>query len=88
MNPKLIFVCSPYGGEHVLRNIDYAKRLCRAVIKAGHYPFAPHLLYPQFLDDQYNEERALGVQIGDKIKEACDELHLSHLLKHPVALCR
>ena len=53
LSAKRIFICSPYSGtkEEIANNVRIAQALCRIVIDKGHYPFAPHLLYPQFLVD-------------------------------------
>lgn len=47
---KLIFISSPYRGK-VQENVAMAKDLCRYVMGEGHIPVAPHLFFPQFLDD-------------------------------------
>lgn len=67
---KLIYVCSPYAGD-VEANIEAAKRYCRFVISKGFIPFATHLLYPQILDDNNPEERALGMTFGNIIMDHC-----------------
>ena len=40
----------------------------------GYAPFAPHLLYPRFLDDNEPDERALGMAAGKAWLAVCDEL--------------
>ena len=70
---KLIYVASPYAGD-VEKNITFAKRACRYVMEQGHAFFAPHLLYPQILDDTDPEERKAGMKFGLRILEICDEL--------------
>ncbi len=40
----------------------------------GYAPFAPHLLYTSFLDDDDLQQRALGIQLGLQFMEACDEV--------------
>ena len=47
---KRIFVCSPFAGD-IARNVKVAEALCRRVMRSGHAPFAPHLLYPTFTDN-------------------------------------
>ena len=56
----MIYVCSPYRGD-VSVNVAFAKRCCLEVIKAGKVPFAPHLYFTQFLDDDIPEERERGM---------------------------
>ena len=70
---KLIYVSSPLSGD-VEKNIEYAKAACRMVMDSGHAFFAPHLLYPSFLDDTVPEERKLGMDMGLAALEKCDEL--------------
>lgn len=67
----VVFVCSPYGGKraNLKRAIDY----CLAEIDMGNVPFAPHLLYPQMLDEA--TDRQLGIDMGLEILGRCDELH-------------
>ena len=70
---KLIYVASPYAGD-IERNMKFAKEACRLVMNEGHAFFAPHLLYPQVLDDGCPEERQLGLDMGKKMLTSCDEL--------------
>lgn len=70
---KRIFICSRYAGD-TARNEAVAERLCRKAVEAGHAPFAPHLLYPRFLDDRRREERDRGIACGLAFMEACDEV--------------
>lgn len=60
---KRVFVCSPYRGD-VAANVEVARAACREVLRAGDAPFAPHLLYPDLLDDDVLAERALGIEAG------------------------
>lgn len=45
-------------------NVIFAKKVCRAVCDAGHTPFAPHLLFTQFLRDEIPQERDAGIDMG------------------------
>jgi hypothetical protein len=55
---------TPYQGE-VGRNQRYAQLCMRdALLNHQEAPFASHLLYPQALDDNDAEERALGLHAG------------------------
>lgn len=74
---KLIYACSPYRGEtkkQRKRNVRNARRYCRLVIRQGGIPFAPHLLFTQFLDDDNPRHRRLGLEMGIDMLERCDEL--------------
>jgi len=70
---KLIYVASPYAGD-IENNVKFAKRACRYVIEQGHAFFAPHLLYPQILDDNNPAERETGLKLGHHMLERCDEM--------------
>jgi hypothetical protein len=69
----MVFVCSPYRGD-VEANIAFAKRCCLEVIKAGKTPFAPHLYFTQFLDDNIPEERERGINCGLEVLSLCSEI--------------
>ena len=70
---KLIFVCSPLAGD-MEANKAKARRYCRFVMEQGNVPFAPHLLFPQFLDDTVPAERETGIGMGLLVLESCSEL--------------
>jgi hypothetical protein len=70
---KLIYVASPLKGDYE-GNMEKAREYCRYVMSKGHIPFAPHLLFTQFLDDGVPEERQEGMQMGLDMLQRCDEL--------------
>lgn len=72
---KKVFVCSPFAGNVEL-NIQKAREYCRIEMMQGNVPFAPHLLYPQFLNDNDPTEREQGLRMGLEIMKCCDELHV------------
>lgn len=72
---KLVYIASPYAGD-VEANVAFAKAACRYAIEQGATPVAVHLLYPQLLDDSVPAEREMGLQMGLRVLEACDELWL------------
>jgi hypothetical protein len=69
----LVFICSPYAGD-VERNLQNARRYCKYAVEQGAVPIAPHLIYPQFLDDRIKAQRSLGLYFGLVILEKCDEI--------------
>lgn len=74
---KIIFICSPYKGqteEEQIRNVQLARRYCKLACSLGFTPFAPHLLYPQFLNDAVINERNKGINCGLDILQLCSEL--------------
>lgn len=70
---KMIFICSPYRGN-VAKNIGRAKRYARFVAAVGHCPVAPHLFFPQFLNDEKPEERIEGINLGVEMMKKCNQL--------------
>lgn len=74
---KLIFVSSPYAPRGLWTkadNVELARKLCRAVVLFGHIPIAPHLIYPQFLNDDNQVERDMGMMASLSLIPLCDEL--------------
>ena len=69
----LIFVCSPYHGD-VEVNVRRTERYCRFVYEQHGVPFAPHLMYLRFMDDNDPEERRVGLMMGIEVLAHCDEL--------------
>ena len=69
---KRIFVCSPFQGKQ--ENLEKAKLYCKYVMQEGHAPFAPHLFYPQFLDEADPDSREKGIWAGIAYLRTCDEV--------------
>jgi len=69
----LVFICSPFAGD-VERNTENARRFSRFAVEKNVIPIAPHLLFPQFMDDGDKEERALGLLFGKALLSKCDEI--------------
>ena len=69
----IVYVCSPYSGN-VKRNTEKARRFSRFVVKMGGIPFAPHLLFPQFLSDEKSDERELAMFMNSIMLTKCNEL--------------
>lgn len=58
---------------YIGRNLRYARAAMRWCLLQGLVPFASHLLYtqPGVLDDFDAQERALGIEAGLHLAEAC-----------------
>lgn len=70
----LVYICSPYAGD-VHQNTKNARRYSRFALLRNTIPFAPHLLYPQFMDDSDPAERRLAQhKINYVMIGKCDEL--------------
>lgn len=70
--PK-VFVCSPFAGA-VEDNIQKARVYCRFALDGGYLPFAPHLFFPQFMDDGKKAERELALRLGKVFLDDCKEI--------------
>ena len=70
---KKVYICSPYRGD-VETNVQNARKYCRAAVELSCLPIAPHLLFPQFLDDDNPRERERGMIIAHELIFMCDEL--------------
>ena len=69
----LVYICSPYSGD-IETNVEAAKRYSRLAVDKGCIPLTPHLLFPQFLDDDIPEERELGLFFGNILMSKCSEV--------------
>lgn len=74
MNKKpMIYVCSPLRGN-TEKNLTRAARYCRYVNQQGAIPFAPHLFFSSFLDDDIDVERELGREMGLEMLNRCSSM--------------
>ena len=69
----VVYVCSPFSGN-LESNIENTRRYCRFAVDSGFVPFAPHLLFPQFMYDEVPEERELALFMGIVMLTKCAEL--------------
>ena len=69
----IVYICSPYAGD-IKNNTAAARRYSRFAVEAGYIPIAPHLLFPQFLDDNNPKERELGLFFGTVLLTKCEEV--------------
>lgn len=72
-NKPIVYVCSPLRGD-IKRNINKAKGYSRFVYAEGGIPLAPHIIFTQFLDDEDEDERKAGIEMGLKLLSVCDEI--------------
>jgi hypothetical protein len=70
---KLVYICSPYAMLPEF-NTQMARLYCKAAMSEGVVPYAPHLLFPQWLDDAVPEQRETALEMGLEMLERCDEL--------------
>ena len=69
----LVFICSPYACD-TDTNVQNARRFCRFTVEQNCIPIAPHLLFPQFLDDTNASDRASGLFFGKVLLGKCTEM--------------
>lgn len=69
----IVFICSPYKGDIEL-NTMRAIRYCHFAYTCNKVPIAPHLNFPQFLDEKIHEEREAGIKMGLEILKKANEL--------------
>ena len=69
----IVYICSPYAGD-VTTNVENAQRYSRFAVDKGYIPVAPHLLFPQFLNDNNPKERQLGLFFGNALMSKCTEV--------------
>lgn len=67
----LVYICSPFAGD-IESNIQNARRYCAFAVRQGTIPIAPHLLFPQFMDDSNPEDRILGLLFGKILLDRCE----------------
>lgn len=63
----------PYAGD-VEQNVNMARVYSRFAVKNTCIPLAPHLLYPQFMDDGSPAERELGLFMGMVLLTKCEQV--------------
>ena len=69
----LVYIASPFAGDTEY-NTSRARGYCRFAVGRGCIPLAPHLHYPQFMDDSDRDERELGLFFAIVLLGKCDEL--------------
>jgi len=69
----IVYICSPYAGD-IEENVKAARVYSRFAVDKGFIPVAPHLLFPQFLDDTNPQERDLGLFFGNALMSKCSEV--------------
>ena len=69
----LVYIASPFAGD-THRNTERARGYCRLAVSKGFIPIAPHLLYPQFMDDDDRETRERAIFFALVLLGKCDEV--------------
>lgn len=69
----LVYICSPYAGD-IAENVRKAREYSRFAVKQHCIPIAPHLLFPQFMNDGSKAERELALFMGMVLLTQCREV--------------
>ena len=69
----IVYICSPFAGD-IEKNVAAARAYSRFAVEQGYIPIAPHLLFPQFLNDADPNERQLGLFFGNALMSKCSEV--------------
>jgi hypothetical protein len=69
----VVYIASPFAGETTL-NTKKAQSYCKFAVAKGAIPLAPHLHYPQFMDDSDKTQRELGIRFALILLGKCEEL--------------
>ena len=69
----LTYICSPYSGD-IDVNITIATDLCAYAVRCRRIPLAPHLLFPQFMNDSDAAERELAMHYNHVLLSKCEAM--------------
>ena len=92
---KISYICSPYRSEterQKQKHIEYARELLKQNLYYDLLPIAPHLLYPQILNDNNHNERLIALDLCFKWIEKSDVIYagcrygISEGMKQEIAL--
>ena len=69
----LVYICSPFAGD-VENNANMARVYSRFAVRNACIPLAPHLLFPQFMDDSVPAQRSIALFMGMVLLGKCDQI--------------
>ena len=69
----VVYICSPPAGEMV-KNQKSIRTYCRFAVDTGYVPIAPHIYFPQFMNDRSSRERELTLFMAAILLSKCAEL--------------
>ncbi len=70
-----IYICSPFR-DNIKENTKAAQYFAKIVIGTGRVPVAPHLYFPQFLNEENPHERMNGIEMGLELMDVCDKVYV------------
>jgi hypothetical protein len=68
-----VYICSPYRGD-VEKNTERARRYSALAVERKAIPYAPHLLFPQFMHEKTDRDRLLALFMGQVMLDKCAEV--------------
>lgn len=69
----LVYICSPFAGD-TESNTEKARHYCHFAVRNACIPLAPHLFFPQFMDDAVPAERSLAMFMGMVLLGRCEQV--------------
>ena len=69
----LIYICSQFSGD-IENNNKRTRAFCRFALDKGNIPLAPHLMFPQFMNDNDEKERDLAIFMDIILMGKCQEV--------------
>lgn len=69
----VVYICSPFSGD-VPGNQEKARRYSRFAVDQGAVPITPHLVFPQFMNDDDPNERDIAMFMDMVLLTKCAEL--------------
>ncbi len=69
----MVYICSPLSGD-MPGNQRRARRYSRFALEQGCMPMAPHLLFPQFMNDRDPDERKLAMSFCRRLLGRCRQV--------------
>ena len=69
----LVYICSPFSDDF-LNNERKARVFSKFAVRQGMIPLTPHLLYPQFMDENNPSEWELGLFFGMVLLSKCEQV--------------
>lgn len=69
----VVYICSPLSGD-IESNQAKARAYCRFAVDSGYIPIAPHIYFPQFMNEHSPKERNLALFMDTVLLTKCAEL--------------
>ena len=69
----VVYICSPLSGD-IEGNQAKARAYCRFAVDKGYIPIAPHIYFPQFMNEHNPKERNLALFMDTVLLTKCAEL--------------